>query len=296
MLAGYLALLAALAAGVLTAVAVISSTTWAVLLAIIVVLWLFAHYVLRKRSQTAQQGAWINRKRHPDLWRLVDEVAEAAGTRTPDELRLGPEMSAQVREQGGFRCLVVGLPLLGGLSVGELRAVTGHELAHSSATSAWESRLPRSIMLPYWLIAKPRIRARLAHAQQVAVSASDEDAAKSALAKLPALEKVWRDFRHSAAQVSYQSRTPDLVQRFHTFLATTRGTDALMGAGAPEALPAGGPAWELLTEPDKSLPYLQRQLFEELGPDHSDTPAENNHAPSGESGGESGVEPGRKSD
>ncbi|ALG07509.1 M48 family metallopeptidase [Kibdelosporangium phytohabitans] len=252
MLAGYLALLVALAAGVLTAVAVVLSTTWAVLAAIVVLLWLFAHYVLRRKASAGQQGAWINRKRHPDLWQMVDEVAEIAETRTPDELRLGPDMRTAVREQGGFRCLEIGLPLLGGLSAGELRAVTGHALALSTVTSVWESRLPRTIMLPYRLITKPRLRARHEQAEQVAISAAGEAVATSALARMPELETAWRQFRHSAAQVSYQLRTPDLIQRFNASVTTS-----------------AEPAWELLTEPDKSLPYLQRQLFEELGPEHT---------------------------
>ncbi|ONI76958.1 hypothetical protein ALI144C_33090 [Actinosynnema sp. ALI-1.44] len=268
MLAGYLALLVALAAGVLTAVAVTFGTTWTVLVVILVLLWLFVHYVLRRKAGAGQQGAWINRKRHPELWQMVDEVAEIAATSAPDELRLGPEMRAAVREHGGFRCLEIGLPLLGGLSASELRAVTGHTLALFTATSVWESRLPRAIMLPYRLITKPQLRARHDQAEQVAISAAGEAAAKSALTRLPDLDTAWRRFRHSAAQVTYQSRTPDLVQRFNASLTPS-----------PDE---AGPAWELLTEPDKSLPYLQRQLFEELGPEHRPDPAGNDPGPAGE--------------
>lgn len=269
MLAGYLALLVAIAAGVLTAIALVTSATWAALVVVVVVLWLFVQYVLRpKRKAEAQQDAWINRKLHPGLWQMVDEVAEVAETRTPDEIRLGPDMRATLREHGGFRCLVVGLPLLGGLSVSELRAVTGHELAHFRASSALESRLPRAVLFPYRLITKSQRQAREERAEAVAISAAGEEAAKSALAKLPALVTVWHDFRLSAARVSYQYRTPDLVQRFHTFLTTPEGTEALAKAGMTEWADQGGPAWELLTEPDKTLPYLQRQLFEELGPEN----------------------------
>ncbi|SMD26636.1 M48 family metallopeptidase [Kibdelosporangium aridum] len=271
MLAGYLALLVAIAAGVLTAITLVFSATWAALVVIVVLLWLFLQYVLRPKAKAqAQQDAWINRKIHPDLWRMVDEVAEVAETRTPDEIRLGPDMRATLREQGGFRCLVVGLPLLGGLSTSELRAVTGHELAHFQTVSPLESRLPRVVLLPYRFITKSQNRTRNEQAEAVAISAAGEEAAKSALMKLPALVTVWHDFRLSAARVSYQYRTPDLVQRFNTFLTTPEGTEALAKAGVPEWTEHGGPAWELLTEPDKSLPYLQRQLFEELGPERTE--------------------------
>jgi hypothetical protein len=271
MLAGYLVLLAALAAGVLTALALLLSATWAALLLIVVLLWLFVRYVLMRRTKADAQGAWINRKLHPGLWQMVDEVAGVAESRTPDEIRLGPDMRADVREySGGFRCLVLGLPLLGGLSVSELRAVTGRELAHVQLVSPWESRLPRVVLRPYQLITKSHTRTRAELAEAVAVRASDEEAAKSALVKLPALAAVWRDFRLASARVSYQYRTPDLVQRFNAYLATPEGTEALAKAGVTEWPEHGGPAWQLLGDPDKSLPYLQRQLFEELGPDREE--------------------------
>ncbi|MCE7011583.1 M48 family metallopeptidase [Kibdelosporangium philippinense] len=266
MLAGYLALLVAIAAGVITAIFALFNATWASLVLIFILLASFGLFLLRpKTTAQLQQDAWINRKLHPGLWQMVDEVAQVAETRSPDEIRLGPEMRATLSEQGGFRSLVVGLPLLGGLSTSELRAVTGHELAHFETVSPLEARLPRVVLFPYRLITKSQSRARAEHAEEVAVAAAGEEVAKAALMKLPALASVWHDFRLSSARVSYQYRTPDLVQRFNAFLSTPQGTEALAKAGVAEWAEHGGPAWELLSEPDKSLPYLQRQLFEELG-------------------------------
>src|SRR5207244_3243782 len=66
-----------------------------------------------------------------------DELAHIAQTRGPDEVRLVPEVNAAVMEQAsllglqsGKRSMMIGLPLLAGMSVGELRSVLAHELGH----------------------------------------------------------------------------------------------------------------------------------------------------------------------
>ncbi|MEV7009882.1 M48 family metallopeptidase [Streptosporangium sp. NPDC051022] len=73
----------------------------------------------------------------PDLWATVRELAGEVGTRPPSAILLTGEVNAQVAEEtrllglvGGTRRLYVGLPLLAGLSAGELRAVLCHELGH----------------------------------------------------------------------------------------------------------------------------------------------------------------------
>ncbi len=73
----------------------------------------------------------------PALCALVAGLAAAVGTAPPAEVRLTAEANAQVSEDArllglvpGTRRLYLGLPLLLGLSTGELRAVLGHELGH----------------------------------------------------------------------------------------------------------------------------------------------------------------------
>jgi Zn-dependent protease with chaperone function len=75
----------------------------------------------------------------PDLWRMVRELAVQANTAAPAEIRLVPEVNASVSEDSrlmgllaGSRRLYLGLPLLQGLTVTQMRAVVTHELGHYS--------------------------------------------------------------------------------------------------------------------------------------------------------------------
>ncbi len=75
----------------------------------------------------------------PELWRMARELAVQVKTAAPAEIRLVPEVNASVSEDarlmglvGGTRRLYVGLPLLQGLTVIQVRAVVTHELGHYS--------------------------------------------------------------------------------------------------------------------------------------------------------------------
>ncbi|RPE41171.1 Zn-dependent protease with chaperone function [Streptomyces sp. Ag109_O5-1] len=73
----------------------------------------------------------------PELWEQIQIAAEATGQRPPDELYLVAEVNAGVAEQSrllgllhGRRRMLLGLPLLTGLTVPQLRAVLAHEFGH----------------------------------------------------------------------------------------------------------------------------------------------------------------------
>src|SRR5262245_22127613 len=75
----------------------------------------------------------------PQLWAMVRELAAQAKTRAPEQIMLVPEVNAAVVENarvlglvGGERHLYLGVPLLQGLTVGQLRAIVAHELGHYS--------------------------------------------------------------------------------------------------------------------------------------------------------------------
>lgn len=75
----------------------------------------------------------------PELWTVVRELAAAAHTRAPDEIRLVPDVNAAVSEEarllglvGGRRRMYVGVPLMQALDVAMLRSVLSHELGHYS--------------------------------------------------------------------------------------------------------------------------------------------------------------------
>ncbi|MGW0517352.1 M48 family metalloprotease [Crossiella sp. NPDC003009] len=84
-----------------------------------------------------QGSVLLTRAQAPVLWRTVEELAERAGAPVPDEIRLTAEANAAVTEDTrmlgllvGERRLYLGLPLLTGLPLEELKAVLCHELGH----------------------------------------------------------------------------------------------------------------------------------------------------------------------
>ncbi|MFD8305258.1 M48 family metallopeptidase [Streptomyces sp. NPDC059690] len=73
----------------------------------------------------------------PELWERVWAAAEVTGQRPPDELYLVAEVNAGVAEENrllgllpGRRRMLLGLPLLAGLTVPQLSAVLAHEFGH----------------------------------------------------------------------------------------------------------------------------------------------------------------------
>ncbi|MFB7243820.1 peptidase [Streptomyces populi] len=84
-------------------------------------------------------GVAVGPDDQPELWAEVRAAAEVAGERPPDELYLVAEVNAGVAEQSrllgllpGRRRMLLGLPLLAGLTVPRLRAVLAHEFGHYS--------------------------------------------------------------------------------------------------------------------------------------------------------------------
>ncbi|BBA98494.1 hypothetical protein RVR_4690 [Actinacidiphila reveromycinica] len=79
----------------------------------------------------------VTPEEQPELWEQVNAAAEASGEAPPDELYLTAEVNAGVAEQSrllgllpGRRRMLLGVPLLAGLTVPRLRAVLAHEFGH----------------------------------------------------------------------------------------------------------------------------------------------------------------------
>ncbi|MER5637982.1 M48 family metalloprotease [Kitasatospora sp. NPDC002227] len=89
------------------------------------------------RLGPARHAVAVAPEDQPELWAEVRAAARATGERPPDELHLVGEVNAGVAEQSrllgllpGRRRLTLGLPLLAGLTVPQLRAVLAHEFGH----------------------------------------------------------------------------------------------------------------------------------------------------------------------
>lgn len=97
-----------------------------------VVLW----SVFPRAVRFPDPGIPLGEADQPQLWRLVRDVAAAAGQAPPKKLFLVGDVNAFVAERGsrlgfgGERLMGIGLPLLQVLTVPQLRSVVAHEFGH----------------------------------------------------------------------------------------------------------------------------------------------------------------------
>lgn len=112
--------------------------TVTVLLAVTILRGMFA-FLRAGRLGPVPHAVVVTPQDQPELWDQVRAAAEVTGERLPDELCLVAEVNAGVAEQhrllgllSGRRRMFLGLPLLAGLTVPQLRAVLAHEFGHYS--------------------------------------------------------------------------------------------------------------------------------------------------------------------
>ncbi len=97
-------------------------------------------WVVRPRSGTFRApGPELDKLRQPQVFDEVESVARSMSQPMPDEIWLAPDVNASIGQRGGFfgigtrRFLILGLPLLRGLTRAQLRAVLAHEFGHACA-------------------------------------------------------------------------------------------------------------------------------------------------------------------
>ena len=108
---------------------------------------------IRARNEP-MAGVVVTPDQAPQLWGEVRALAQAVGTRAPEEIRIVGDVNAAVSEQArllgliaGRRYLYLGLPLLTAFTVDQFRAVVAHEFGHYSgahtrfAGAAYRGRL-----------------------------------------------------------------------------------------------------------------------------------------------------------
>ena len=94
----------------------------------------------------ADFGPILKRGDAPRLFDLLAEVALRLEVRPPEQVRLAFLPCCGVVAWGQSSALLLGLPLLPVLEIGELRAILVHELAHLARGDAtWSARLVRSV-------------------------------------------------------------------------------------------------------------------------------------------------------
>ncbi|GLZ32785.1 Zn-dependent protease [Lentzea sp. NBRC 105346] len=188
-------------------------------------------------------GVPLTREAQPELWRHVDELAALAQTRSPDDIRLVAEANAAVWEHRDVRYLRLGLPLLAGLSVGELRSVLAHELGHYGGghTKASEATFRAKLALEdaqdglvngfgfgpvlfayarlYALVAASVSREHELYADSRSVLAAGRPTAQRALQRIGPLHEAWTDFVGSYVSLAdHAERMPPLLAGFRAYL------------------------------------------------------------------------------
>ncbi len=264
LLAGFYVMIVVLVAGVpvggfLLAVALSSRLyLWvAVGIALIILSAAVQVFVARPPSPT---GVRLTAARAPELWQVVRGLAELAGTREPDEIRLVAAARVRVVEEAGllglrpgWRTLEIGAPLLRALSVTELAATVGHELSrltrrHTGAVAvahrgqvivagtaaAVRSRPVQVVFLwyarLYATVAGPIDRLLDREADATLVTVAGRDGAAGALRRTALVEAAW--------QAYHREYVDPLRERGYVAADMFDGFAEFMAAREAPALPA----------------------------------------------------------
>ncbi|MEU3555152.1 M48 family metallopeptidase [Streptomyces fragilis] len=129
-------LLVTRAAGARGSLAQGAALTASLLLAVAIVRGMFA-FLRAGRLREERQAIAVAPDDQPELWALVRAAAEATGEQPPDELYLDARVNASVAEESrllgllpGRRRMHIGVPLVVGMTVQQLRGVLAHEFGH----------------------------------------------------------------------------------------------------------------------------------------------------------------------
>ncbi|MGW4488581.1 M48 family metalloprotease [Amycolatopsis sp. NPDC004368] len=206
----------------------------------VVYVLLQALFTLERTTDDEISGRPATPEAQPELWALVRELADAVGTRAPDEIYLVPHVNAGVEERTRWlglqvtrRRLYIGAQLFAGLRTDQFRSVLGHELAHYSNRdtrfadvtyrgrqtigrvvnglngSTWFGRMLRVLFHAYaklYFVVSMRVsRDHELAADAAAARVAGTAAATSALREVEALDVVWRYFLNTYATMGWKA-------------------------------------------------------------------------------------------
>lgn len=207
-----------------------------------------------------QPGVVLPEQDQPRLWGEVRHLAEQVGTRPPDEIRLVPDVNAAVSESSrwlglvpGARRMYVGVPLLTGLSLRQMRSVLAHELGHYSGRhtglagvtyrgqesllrtighlgpDSWVGRIFKVYARLYIAVANTVNRRQELEADEFSARLAGKGVAISALRELPAIDAAWSFFLHNyvGPGSEHRRRPHELFAGFHQFWTTPERQEQL---------------------------------------------------------------------
>ena len=225
-------------------------------------------FAMRRATRPHLAAIPVGPAEAPRLWQLIDELAEQVGTAAPAEIMLTTEANAAVTDNTrllgllpGHRCLYLGIPVLAGLSMAELRALLGHELGHYAgrharltaliyrgylaidgitenlrATSGFAHRLVISYAGTYARLSYAVRRRQELEADRTAVRLAGRAAAADALRAVHALRPIWQEFEDNYLRPALEAgQLPnDPVAAFAAVLRQPDCRDALRELKAAE--------------------------------------------------------------
>jgi Zn-dependent protease with chaperone function/DNA-binding transcriptional regulator YdaS (Cro superfamily) len=216
-------------------------------LATLVLLWNRARAA---RAAHVSDGIALAQTAQPRLWADVFSLADRIDSRAPDEIwvvdRVGvalEENSPMLGQRPGSRRLMIGIPLMLGLSAEQLRWVIAHELAHDSRrqpalrTRAYRGvqsvrrmraglggsateRLLTALGRAVEAVAAPALHAHELESDELAAELVGGRTAVAALKELGPLDEAWQEFceRYVLPAVLVGQRPTGLFGGFVEFL------------------------------------------------------------------------------
>lgn len=240
LVAGFYVVAVALVAA-LVWIAIAGSTAWTILCAVLAaIIAALAWSVSRFRPVVPAGPSFpVDPGVQPDFWATVRSVADEVGSRAPDEITLVSVADLALLEDAWFlglrrgrRSLLIGIPVLAGLSVGQLRATLIQEFARDSFAWRAQQQVDRAIASTgkilligpvfqgfaaiFRAVAGKSVAVQLARADAEAVRRTGRSTVIEALRTRAAVASAWPEF--AATHLADGQTPPDLAKTLHEFI------------------------------------------------------------------------------
>jgi hypothetical protein len=240
LVAGFYVIVVALVAALIW-VAIAGGAAWTIICALAAALIAAMAWSVSRFRPVVPAGPSfpVDPEAQPEFWAMVRSVADEVGSRPPNEITLVSVADLALLEDAKFlgmargrRSLLIGIPVLAGLSVGQLRATLVQEFARDSfawraqqqvdraVASTGRIRLMRDLFKGFAglfrAVAGKSIRAELAAADAQAVRLAGRSTVIEALRMRAAVADTWPVF--AAEHLADGQTPPDLAKALHEFI------------------------------------------------------------------------------
>jgi hypothetical protein len=241
LVAGFYVVAVALVAA-LVWVAIAGSTAWTIICALAAALVAAMAWSVSRFRPVVPAGPSfpVDPDAQPDFWAIVRSVADEVGSRAPDEITLVSVADLALLEDAWFlglrrgrRSLLIGIPVLAGLSVGQLRATLVQEFARDSFAWRAQHQVDRAVASTrrilvigavfqgfaalFRAVTGKSVQAQLARADAEAVRRTGRSTVIEALRMRAAVAHAWPEF--AAEHLADGQTPPDLAKALREFIA-----------------------------------------------------------------------------